>query len=1220
MKIRKILLRNINSLRRECVIDFNVPPLAHTGLFAITGDTGAGKTTILDAITLALYGQVARNADPKEVISFGATESLAEVEFEHAGHLYRASWTIWRSRGKLDGNIQGPNRSLAKWDDKAADYLTIAEKIKEVDQAMEEVTGLDYQRFRRSVLLPQGDFAAFLDAGERERSELLEKITGTEIYSELSMAAFQRFRAEEESLRRLQQEHQGLRMLTPDEVLALETAAGQSRELAEEAQNTRKQLIEQKQLYQKAGQLEEKLRGLQAEKQTLDQDRQELAPRLAELDRYKKVQPLEKDLALLTDRQELEQRLQLEIRELQQEWEGLHKQWIEQKQEFIRAERQLAEQRLIFRRQQPTLEEVKDLDLTLREKSIPFKEKQAELEQLRQGFQETSQAKRQLEQSIQEMKVEARQLEVWAQSRKGWSRLPEDYPLLGREVQRLAALEASAAEQSSRAKALQEELKKFEAEQQALVRQREVATTASRQWLVKFQDLAAGHFTEERADVLQLLVEDIEALNLQRDRLEKLEQWNETYFQLLTELSALEERLLHLRSEESQLNKDILSLLESLEAARETLAFKQAILDQQQQIANYEQDRARLQPGDPCPLCQSTAHPFRDHPVKPFVDRAREEFDQARKRVEKAQTVYTQLLNRQQAIILEIQQLTAEEWEPKAGRREQLLLNLLSQEERLLAAAKEYSPEEFAATQREGLQAQLKAVTASIEQKKQARLQLAELDQHLRENDRQILDLESRWASTNATLQVKAEQLRIASQQAAVEKELIQKSITELTTDLRPLGLQYRTAESAELVSTLQQYRDQWVTKTERLQELRRLTDIQEREKQMRADRERELQDRLRELEKTVRQEEQALQKMQQRRQSLLGDRNPLTELARLNQELSTQETALNQQRQVLEEGRVGLESKRSLLEQRKLERENAGQQREQQEQVLRQAAAKVGVRSLDELRKALLPETERQDIQQAQEVLQQREAAWQGQQKEATTAREQLQEQLKELPEAAVVEQRLAEEETRYQDILRELGRIEEQLRQQDRLQEEAGELITQIEGQQLIFKRWARLNEIIGSADGKKFRVFAQGLTLRKLVQLANQHLEQLNGRYLIHKKEGEELNLEIVDTYQANNVRNMNTLSGGERFLVSLALALGLSDLAGRHTTIRSLFIDEGFGTLDDNSLDLVLDTLENLQAGGKTIGIISHVKELKERIGVQIQVQKQSNGFSQLAIVD
>ena len=154
---------------------------------------------------------------------------------------------------------------------------------------------------------------------------------------------------------------------------------------------------------------------------------------------------------------------------------------------------------------------------------------------------------------------------------------------------------------------------------------------------------------------------------------------------------------------------------------------------------------------------------------------------------------------------------------------------------------------------------------------------------------------------------------------------------------------------------------------------------------------------------------------------------------------------------------------------------------------------------------------------------------------------------------------------------------------------------------------------------ADGKKFRVFAQGLTLKKLTVLANKHLEQLNGRYFIYKRSDENLTLDIIDTFQADNIRSMNTLSGGESFIVSLALALGLSDLAGRNTTINSLFIDEGFGSLDEATLDLAISTLENLQSTGKIIGIISHVNALKEQISTQIILKKKASGFSELEII-
>ena len=158
-----------------------------------------------------------------------------------------------------------------------------------------------------------------------------------------------------------------------------------------------------------------------------------------------------------------------------------------------------------------------------------------------------------------------------------------------------------------------------------------------------------------------------------------------------------------------------------------------------------------------------------------------------------------------------------------------------------------------------------------------------------------------------------------------------------------------------------------------------------------------------------------------------------------------------------------------------------------------------------------------------------------------------------------------------------------------------------------------------LIGSENGKKFSRFAQGLTLARLTELANRHLLRLSDRYRILKTAEKDLDLQIIDGYQADVVRPMATLSGGESFLVSLALALGLSDLASRKVQINSLFIDEGFGTLDADTLDIAVSALENLQANGKAIGIISHVEALKERIGTQIQVSKQAGGSSKIKLV-
>jgi DNA repair protein SbcC/Rad50 len=199
------------------------------------------------------------------------------------------------------------------------------------------------------------------------------------------------------------------------------------------------------------------------------------------------------------------------------------------------------------------------------------------------------------------------------------------------------------------------------------------------------------------------------------------------------------------------------------------------------------------------------------------------------------------------------------------------------------------------------------------------------------------------------------------------------------------------------------------------------------------------------------------------------------------------------------------------------------------------------------------------------------------------------------------------------------------EDTRLQLRLQEENKKEITKISTELEILEKsnlkWELLDRYIGDAEGKKFSTFAQGLTLSRLIALSNKRLSELSDRYLLDKpNEKEDDELMVLDQYMGNERRSVKTLSGGETFMISLSLALALSDLASRNVKLESLFIDEGFGTLDPETLETALCTLEKLQQEGqKNIGIISHVESIKERISTQVRLQKDSRGFSRIEVV-
>jgi len=179
-------------------------------------------------------------------------------------------------------------------------------------------------------------------------------------------------------------------------------------------------------------------------------------------------------------------------------------------------------------------------------------------------------------------------------------------------------------------------------------------------------------------------------------------------------------------------------------------------------------------------------------------------------------------------------------------------------------------------------------------------------------------------------------------------------------------------------------------------------------------------------------------------------------------------------------------------------------------------------------------------------------------------------------------------------------------------------GELLKAIAQQANITENWGKLNDIIGSADGKKFRQIAQEYTLDVLLGYANVHLEVLTSRYKIQRIPAT-LGLQVIDQDMGDEIRTVYSLSGGESFLVSLALALGLASLSSSKMQVESLFIDEGFGSLDPTTLNIAMDALERLHNQGRKVGVISHVQEMTERIPVQIKVSKQQSGKSKLEVL-
>ena len=365
------------------------------------------------------------------------------------------------------------------------------------------------------------------------------------------------------------------------------------------------------------------------------------------------------------------------------------------------------------------------------------------------------------------------------------------------------------------------------------------------------------------------------------------------------------------------------------------------------------------------------------------------------------------------------------------------------------------------------------------------------------------------------------------------------------------------------------------------------------------------------------------LQSQQQQRQQLFGQKVVADERERLkslvtdarkqHQQTCDRLHAIGQQNSQLE----GVISQQS----RELDALNEGA--EQARQRWLQALNDSPFADADRFRQALLGKDERQTLADLRQRLEQQLHQAKG---NLTSAETSLQAQRALVADAEDIDTAEALNSARQQQealdqqlhqLSQRQGEITQTLKDDDTKRQSQASLLDDIGKNEHQYEIWAHLNGLIGSGKGDKFRKFAQGLTLNQLIQLANRQLEQLHARYLLKRKDEEELSLEVLDTWQGDTARDIKTLSGGESFLVSLALALGLSDLVSHKTRIDSLFLDEGFGTLDPQTLETALSALDCLNASGKMVGIISHVESLKERIHTRIEVTKKNGlGYSNL----
>lgn len=366
-----------------------------------------------------------------------------------------------------------------------------------------------------------------------------------------------------------------------------------------------------------------------------------------------------------------------------------------------------------------------------------------------------------------------------------------------------------------------------------------------------------------------------------------------------------------------------------------------------------------------------------------------------------------------------------------------------------------------------------------------------------------------------------------------------------------------------------------------------------------------------------IQEQQQKLDTLYVERYALLQDKDPDQEETRLRTLSGNAQQALTSAQQKLQQSRNHHQQLQQQIQTHENNISLRAEKLQQAEQVFTEQLKQQQFSDEQRFVSAQLPESERKALEARSQALLQQGIELRS---ALSRTRQELDDELAkaltdESPEG--LEQQWQAQEAVVSAMREKLGALRQRLQDNEDTRRRQQTLATRIDQQKTEAERWRRLHVLIGASDGKKFRNFAQGLTFELMIQHANMQLQKMTDRYLLQRDQDQPLDLNVIDNYQAGEVRSTKNLSGGESFIVSLALALGLSRMASHNVRVDSLFLDEGFGTLDEDALDTALETLSSLQQEGKLIGVISHVAALKERIATQINVSPLAGGRSTIS---
>ncbi|MGV8917571.1 MAG: AAA family ATPase [Pseudomonas sp.] len=1212
MKILAIRVKNLASLAGPFELDFTAEPLASAGLFAITGPTGAGKSTLLDALCLALFGAIPRLSnvgqskvpeidgdistnDPRTLLRRGTGSGFAEVDFVGIDkRRYRARWETNRARDNASKKLQASRQTLTDLD---SEQILSSQNKTEYKTMLEARLGLNFEQFTRAVMLAQSEFSAFLRADDKERSELLEKLTDTAIYSQLGRRAYSKSREAEKAHDDLNALATGVKPMEPEARAELDQRFNDAQQLLKTQQAQLKQLELAHQWLKILLQMQDEQRSAAEQLQSAQTDWEGQTSQRRNLALLEQLAPQRHQFARQVELNGLLSPLAAQIEQRVQQQSDLQAQQLLLEKSGIEAHAALAHAQQQQTAAAPLLQQAFKAQNTqahlLQELNQTGERKQHAEQQCAQGHSA-------LQAMLEHQQQGAQQLERIATQLQSSAALAPISEAWGAYRDRLKQLMLT----GNRLKQGEAELPQLEQRAASAAQQHSEQRTA-----LELLYREAGAEAEAVGEQIQILGSLLQDNRKQQRAFEDLTRLWASQQELDKRALELTQKLQDAQQQRDVLTSEGLQAKNALTVAEQTLSVTQQLLERQRlaRSASVEELRAQLQDDQPCPVCGSNEHPYHQPEALLSSLGRHDESEEANAR-KAVDTLKEQLVQ----LRADVSGLIAQQKE-FLQQQEQL-----ATQQQALAPSVDAHPlsarllEQDADKRDAWLSQQLTQLTHNINQDEQRQTALLTLQKDAGRLQQQLQAAHD--ASQRAAQQVVDQQRQMAVDRERLEEELV--AFTPLLTAELLNGLRNEAASTVmqldqqvtQRLDQLQQQRDQQTEQRERQQKI----ELEQAQQQSRTKELDELQQRCASLAEQQQASQQTLSQLLGEHASAEAWQQHLeqaVEHARQT-ESSTSQAVQSTQRQLIQLSaeHAALLERRSDLQRESAELGNKISEWRQRHPELDDAGLAALIRVDDEQVSRLRQQLQASEkvLEQAKVLLHERDQRLLNHQAQhnGNLDADQLDSAVIELQGQCVVSEQLNAD-------------LRAQQADDQRRQDANQALAQQIAGAYSEYQRWARLAALIGSAEGDKFRKIAQAYNLDLLVHHANAQLKQLVRRYRL-KRGGSMLGLLVMDTEMGDELRSVHSLSGGETFLVSLALALGLASMASSTLKIESLFIDEGFGSLDPESLQLAMDALDGLQAQGRKVGVISHVQEMHERIPVQIQVKRQGNGLSTIEV--